>query len=181
MKVCGIDPGFANIGLSMLELDNEMLALIDTKLILTKPNRSETNKFKDELRRLADITKQFISFLDKHQPDLIISEDPCRCMMRRNDSYMANPATLKLTSMSWGAFYAISVNRSIKFLSVSALDIKQAITGNRSASKTDMQDSIQKLFGSYLDWPNAAKDLNKYNLEHVCDSIGAVITGLRDQ
>lgn len=174
MIVLGIDTGLANTGLAIVEADPRSISVIDLlhfgseSSVKKKGIRAADDTF-DRTRRLAAF---IISVIDKHQPDLVCIES---LSMPRNAS-----ASNKI-GMAFGAVATLVEIRGLPVLGVSPTAIKDAVTGNKKASKDDVQDALDLRFGGAPRKILKAKKLAKGKHEHPFDALGAVVACERSE
>ena len=175
ITIAGVDPGFANIGLCLIDLFvSGEFDLICTKLVLTSASKKKVGQIDDEIRRLSEIEDAIIEFLDEHNPDVLVMEEPGKCLMKRKTGWATNPTLLRTSSLMWGAAHAICRARGIYCIKVGSQAIKVKLCEKRSASKAEVEKAVKERFPDYDGWPTTKK------IEHVCDAVGAVITGSTD-
>lgn len=179
IRICGVDPGFANIGLATLDLfDIGGSTLLATKLIRTKPATGKVKQIDDELRRLHEIEDEFIRFIDEWQPHVVSAEEPGKCLMRRPLAgkivWQTNPSLLRTSCLMWGAVSGICRARSIYIVKYGSQEIKKAVCGNNKASKTEMEKKIKSLYGEYTGWTTTKA------VEHEADAAGAGVTAFKE-
>lgn len=200
ITIVGVDPGFANIGLSAIKLfSTGGESLEETSLILTdnatfatektskkkaraksKIRRSSKTKAKldTELNRLIYIENNILYFFRKHSPAAIVIEEPGKCLMRRYNKFTrrtewaTNPTALRVTSIMWGALHGAASALNIPCVSIGARDVKKYVTGNNKASKEQVFSAVKLKFPSYKLWPDNDK------FEHVADATAIALAGI---
>jgi Holliday junction resolvasome RuvABC endonuclease subunit len=175
IRIAGCDPGFANLALSVV--DRYVIGgsdLLDVKLITTKKGTSKIKQSDDEKRRLNEIEDEIIAFLDEWRPDVLASEEPGRCLMKRGNKWVPNPTLMRTSYLMWGSLSGICRARGIYLVSYTAKQIKQAACGKTSASKTEVEEAMKELFPTFDKWPTTKK------VEHVSDAVGAAVTAFKE-
>ncbi len=175
LRILGVDPGFANVGLSIVDLfavgGSDLVA---TKLVVTSPTKGQAKKLGDEMRRLSEIEDAVISFIDEYQPDILSTEEPGKCLMRRAGKWATNPSLLRTSCLMWGALHGVCRARGIYTLMVGSKDIKLAMCNKKGASKEEVIAAVKAMYPAYNAWPTTKK------VEHVADAVGAAVTGFTD-
>lgn len=164
MRIVGIDPGFANLGLAAIELHQPAgSTLLGIKLVRTQPTAKKQRMAAadDESRRLAEIEDAMISFFDEYKPDIVAMENP---------PWGKNAHAVKSCALMWGAAHCLCRTRGLVLINVSAQEIKKALTGNKSASKEEVFDVVKSKHPTFTQWPTIAA------VEHVADAAGAALT-----
>jgi Holliday junction resolvasome RuvABC endonuclease subunit len=168
VRVLGVDTGFANIGCLGVEFYStggvkaKIAAMITTKKESKKRNLREDA---DEQRRLDEIRVEFGLLLDAFEPDVSAFE-----MIPK----LRNPTANRNCAAAWGVLFCCCRERGIPVLVYDPQRIKQRVTGNRGASKTDMIKALKKVFPGFKGWPSSAK------VEHVVDGGGAALCAEQD-
>jgi Holliday junction resolvasome RuvABC endonuclease subunit len=179
LRLVSADPGFANIGFAIVDL----LAiggadLVATKLVTTTPSKKKITQHEDEKQRLEEIEDAFIAFIDEHNPTVMVTEEPGKCLMRRNIGgkvqWQTNPKLLRTSCLMWGSIHGICRSRGIYCVSVGSQAIKKTLCNKKNASKADVIAAVKSRFPGYTKWPKSKK------VEHVADAVGAAITGFTD-
>jgi Holliday junction resolvasome RuvABC endonuclease subunit len=163
VKIIGVDPGFAHLGFAAVELHHPAGAdLLDVLLIETKPSAKKQRLAvaDDESRRLSDIEDAAILFLDKHQPELVVIEDP---------PWGKNAKAVRVCALMWGALHGICRARGVFVLNIGAQLIKKVVAGKNTASKEDVYAAVKATFPHFKGWPQKAA------VEHVADAVGAAL------
>jgi Holliday junction resolvasome RuvABC endonuclease subunit len=175
LRIGGGDPGFANMGFSVVDLFSIGASdLLATQLVVTKKGKGKIRKIEDELRRIREIEDEFIAFLDEWQPDVWAMEEPGKCLMRRGGKWVTNPSNLRTVCLMWGSISGICRARGIYVVQYTSQAIKKAICGSIKASKADMEKEIKKLYPTYKGWATSKK------IEHEVDAVGAAVTAFKE-
>jgi len=170
LRIVGVDPGFANVGFSILELYPEGgMDLVDTRLVTTEPNNKQAD---DDQIRLIHIEDEFRSFIDGRDIDILAIEAPTAGLMPgrgRNGGWGVNPITVRTSALVWGAIHGICRDRGIYCVKIGLGDIKKVLCGKKTASKQDVIDVVKEKFPAYDRWPTTKK------VEHVADAVGIAL------
>jgi Holliday junction resolvasome RuvABC endonuclease subunit len=167
VKLLGIDPGFANLGLFGAHLFVLGAKPAFCKLILTKKDKGKRHlrQYDDDTRRLEQIEQEFEATLDEFAPDIVSSE--------RFPSLRSNQATRQL-ALAFAAMHALTRRRKIPFLIHEPEDLKWEMCKSRTASKEDMATAVKRLFPGFKGWPPSKK------VEHVIDAAAACLRARHD-
>lgn len=179
LRFVGVDPGFANVGLAIVDVfPVGGMAVVDTKLVTTKPDKKHHS---DEQRRLELIEDAFREFIDGQEVLVCAIEAPSAGLMpgRKNAAtgkkgWSVNPTTVRQTSLVWGGVHGICRDRGIHCVRVELGEIKRSLTGKKGASKKDVIEAVKGKFPTYSGFPTTKK------AEHVADAVGAVIVATSD-
>jgi len=166
--VLGVDPGFANIGMMVLNLLPVGAKALAAHALITKPDAKKRNlrQESDDTRRLELIRVEFMAFVDKTKPHLAAFE--------RVPRIAKNPTATRQCALGWACMWTICRERQIPVLVFEPEDIKYEVCKNRSASKTDMVKALKSRFLGFKGWPESKK------VEHVADAGGAALLARYD-
>lgn len=129
MRILGIDPGIATIGLGTVEMTaTANIRAMEWLTIRTKPMPLPD--------RLAEIAGDLAAFLRETQPDIIVIE---KLFFARNERSAMDVAHAR------GVIIAAAAQRRCPILEPTPLQLKLAITGNGRATKGDMQRMLLHL------------------------------------
>jgi crossover junction endodeoxyribonuclease RuvC len=130
MRILGVDPGVATIGLGLISAPSSYrLQALDWLTI-------ETAAGLPFPQRLADIRKDFSAFLDETNPDLCVVE---RLFFKTNRTTAIDVAHAR------GVIILTLAERGIPLLEPTPMQLKMAIAGDGSADKKQMQQMIVSL------------------------------------
>lgn len=132
MIILGIDPGFAIVGYSIIEVDNKQKIIpIDYGVITTKPGLSIATRINIVANNLELIIK-------KYKPD---------CMAIEELFFTTNQKTAINVSQTRGAILltATKLLGANNLYEYTPLQIKQAITGYGKADKQQIQHMVKTL------------------------------------
>lgn len=135
LKILGIDPGMQNLGLGLIELDEDEIRLVNYGLIY-HPRIEE--KFNDHLDAgINQLAVDFPKYLHLYQPAIIISEYVPAGKLGSNDSLVtAAITTCKVIAFQFG----------IDWYSIAASTVKKGLTGDHKASKAKVRNAIIDVF-----------------------------------
>lgn len=129
MRIVGIDPGIATIGLGTIEMTTSSnIQATDWLTIRTKPIPLP--------ERLKEIADDLDAFLEKTHPDLIVVE---RLFFAQNERSAMDVAHAR------GVILSAAARQGCPILEPTPLQLKLAITGNGRATKEEMQRMLLHL------------------------------------
>lgn len=129
MRILGIDPGIATIGLGTVEMTTPTsMRATEWLTIRTKPMPLP--------ERLAEIAGDLAAFLHETRPDVIVVE---KLFFARNVRSAMDVAHAR------GVIIATAAQQQCPILEPTPLQLKLAITGNGRATKEDMQRMLLHL------------------------------------
>ena len=130
MRILGIDPGFATIGLGLLDAPSpHELHAVEWPVITTKPGLSLPE-------RLEEIHRDLTEYLRTTRPDLAVVE---------RLFFETNVKTAMDVSQARGCILLALAQAGIPLLEPTPLQLKSAITGDGKADKRQVQDMIVRM------------------------------------
>ena len=147
MKVLGIDPGFATVGIGIVESDP--LTVIDWCTI-------ETDKGLLFPERLSEIAEDLSQIIREHKPDLAVIEKLY---------FQTNQKTAIDVAQARGVILLTVEQAGVPVLEPTPLELKSAITGDGRADKRQMQDMLKRMLG--VDCPS----------DDAADALGLAVYG----
>lgn len=129
MRILGIDPGTATIGLGVVDKEGSNPVLVDYGTINTSPKKSPPD-------RLLDIYNKLNSVIDKYTPDVIVMEQLF---------YAKNQTTVIAVGKAVGVLQLVAAKRSIPVVEYTPPEVKQAVVGYGLAEKKQVQYMIQRI------------------------------------
>jgi crossover junction endodeoxyribonuclease RuvC len=129
--VLGIDPGFAITGYGIVEHNKQKVTAIAQGAIMSKPSVPYDQRLKKIFTGLTDIIK-------KYKPDVMAIEKLF---------FAANTTTAMRVSEARGVAILAAGIAGIPVREFTPLQIKQAITGDGRADKSQMQRMVKVLLG----------------------------------
>jgi len=168
IRVLGIDPGFASIGLAVVRLTDigeqpELLKVFSTEKSAKKLNVMASA---DNVRRARELSDVITSLIERYNIKLICAES---MSFPRSSSIAAKMA------MCWGAMSAISQIKNIPILQATPMQIKKKICGVKSASKADIEESIRIKYGDIIETLIENEHICKTEREHPIDALAAIV------
>ncbi len=172
LRIMGIDPGFANLGISKLLYDPSVgYDLVGLEFIGTKKRSKKLGlrQKADDARRLEIIVERFDEIV-RIWPADVYSFEEC-------PSISLNARNTRKIAMAWGACFALARRRpGTIMLEYSPGDLKEVVTGNTTASKKEMIELLEQRFPALAEHPIA-----KSKKEHLADAIAAALKAAQDQ
>ena len=143
MKIIGIDPGLIQTGFGIINVKDNQVSLIDYGII--KPAR------KDALsNRLLVIFNDVCEILSNYNPQVFAIEDVF---------YGKNVKSAMRLGQARGAAMVAAASKNMPIYEYSARKVKQSITGNGNAHKSQIQYMVKaKLHMDYNPEPMDAAD-----------------------
>ena len=173
LTVLGIDPSFANMGFCVGNIDTDGIGkhfrhpmqIAELLLVSTEGrDKKEVRKSSDDLRRAKELHTALHDILDRHNPNIVFCEIPHGSQSAR-------------ASWALGISVGVLASCSVPLIQLSALEVKLASVGNKSASKAQMIDWATKLFPD-AEWLKHNKKLVAKN-EHLADAVAVINAGMR--
>ena len=127
MKILGIDPGLATIGLGLIEANSpQELTVIDWLTITTPANTPLPD-------RLKEIHDDLSTYIAEHQPDRAVVETLF---------FETNVKTAIDVAQARGVILQTIAEHALELIEVSPMQLKAAITGDGNADKQQVQDML---------------------------------------
>ncbi|MFA6760851.1 MAG: crossover junction endodeoxyribonuclease RuvC [Sulfuricurvum sp.] len=130
MIILGIDPGTTKMGYALIELQNRNISLVEAGLIRIK---SEDLQY-----QIPQMLEAFEQIFAAHKVDEVALEDIF---------YAHNPKTTIKLAQFRGAIMLMLLQQFGNFSEYTALQVKQALTGNGKASKEQVAFMAKRLLG----------------------------------
>ncbi|MCO5298207.1 MAG: crossover junction endodeoxyribonuclease RuvC [Fimbriimonadaceae bacterium] len=128
MRILGIDPGLERIGWALVLREGSRLTAIEYGLIQTP--RVELPE------RLRMVHEQACELFDRTAPDALATE---------RQLFAANKTTALLVAHALGVVLLAASERGLEWAEYAPPEIKQAVVGNGSADKKQVQFMVQRL------------------------------------
>jgi crossover junction endodeoxyribonuclease RuvC len=129
MKVLGVDPGVRATGYGVVEGQGGELRLVECGIVRPSARSSLAE-------RLAEIHQGLLEVLERHPPACVAVEDVF---------YGRNARTAAVLGHARGVILMTAASRSVQVAEYPAAEIKKAVTGHGSATKTQVAYMVQKL------------------------------------
>lgn len=131
MIILGIDPGYAIVGIGVLEYKNGKFRPIEYNAITTHASMSTS-------LRLKVIFEEIGAYLDKYKPDAVAIEELF---------FNSNQKTAIAVAQARGVLVSQTAIRDIPIYEYTPLQIKQSVTGYGRADKAQVQQMVKLLLG----------------------------------
>ena len=152
MIILGIDPGLRVTGFGILSTKNDKTEVIDYGVI--EPNNKETLS-----KRLYSIYTDIEELIKVFSPNILAIEDIF---------YGRNVKSAFYLGQARGIAMMCAAKHNMPVFEYSAKKVKQAITGNGNADKTQLQYKIKQIFNlKHLPTPLDASDAIGIALCHI--------------
>ncbi|MDD5373496.1 MAG: crossover junction endodeoxyribonuclease RuvC [Sulfurimonas sp.] len=149
MIILGIDPGTRKMGYALISLEKGKIALVEAGLIKIK---AEELQF-----QIPQMVEAFESIFKNHKIDEVAIEDIF---------YAHNPKTTIKLAQFRGAIMLMLLQQFGQFNEYTALQVKQALTGNGKATKEQVAFMVKRLL-------NIKKEIKPLD---ITDAIAVAIT-----
>lgn len=167
--ILGIDPGFANIGICLFDLDSNSIK----EIYCLKTNKSKDKNItvtNDNLERLKEVFNHLEQLYKKYPFTILVSESL---------SMPRNAATASRLSLIWSLLYSFCLQKQIEFHHFGPQKIKKHFTGNNKAEKIDMRNKFIQLFGD-----DKTRELFKNTIrtlqEHPIDAFASIFSYVKE-
>lgn len=169
MRVLGVDPGLANMGLAVVSLEGSSESVVHVEVITTEKSSKKTDvrQSSDLVRRGRLISAGVASVVSAYCPVVIAVEAM---------SFPRNASSAAKTALSWGVLCFVSETYNIPMVQASPQEIKKVLCGTAKASKKEVQESLERRYsGAFLSF---LARYPKVRHEHGFDAVGAVVACL---
>ena len=129
--ILGIDPGTNIMGYGAIHLQGKEIKLLGAGII-------SLQKIKDHPLKMKRIFEGTIELIELHKPDELAIEAPF---------FGKNVQSMLKLGRAQGVAMAASLYRGVPIFEYAPLRIKQAITGNGSATKEQVAYFLKQMFG----------------------------------
>lgn len=143
MIIIGIDPGYAIVGIGVVEYKGNKFRTIEYNAITT-PAGMPT------VERLKKIYQEMTMYIDKYVPDSIAIEELF---------FNSNQKTAINVAQARGVLLVAAANRNIPIFEYTPLQVKQSVTGYGRADKQQIQQMVKMMLGlNVIPKPDDAAD-----------------------
>ncbi len=129
MVILGVDPGYAIVGIGVVEYVGNKFRPI-TYTAITTPAKMNTV---DRLKKIYDGMQEII---DKYKPDAMAIEELF---------FNSNQKTVINVAQARGVILVAATNRQIPISEYTPLQVKQSVTGYGRADKRQVQEMVKML------------------------------------
>ena len=127
MKIIGIDPGLVQTGYGIINVSNNQTCLIDYGIIKPSPKDSLSN-------RLLTIFNDVCEIISNYDPQIFAIEEVF---------YGKNVKSAMRLGQARGASMVAAASKGISVYEYSPRKVKQSVTGNGNAHKTQVQFMVE--------------------------------------
>ena len=127
MKIIGIDPGLVQTGYGIINVSNNQISLIDYGIIKPPPKDPLAN-------RLHTIFNDVCEIISNYNPQIFAIEEVF---------YGKNIKSAMRLGQARGASMVAAASKEIPIYEYSARKVKQSVTGNGNAHKTQVQFMVK--------------------------------------
>ena len=127
MKIIGIDPGLVQTGYGIINVSNNQTSLIDYGIIKPPPKDSLAN-------RLLTIFNDVCEIISSYNPQIFAIEEVF---------FGKNVKSAMRLGQARGASMVAAASKGISIYEYSARKVKQSVTGNGNAHKTQVQFMVK--------------------------------------
>ena len=151
MIILGIDPGYAIVGIGVIEYVGNKFRPIEYNAITTEAHTPTS-------LRLKTLYDEINIFIDKYKPDAIAIEELF---------FNSNAKTAILVAQARGVLIVAATNKGIPIFEYTPLQIKQAVTGYGRADKNQVQQMVKMLLNlNAIPKPDDAADALAVAITH---------------
>lgn len=168
--ILSLDPGFAFLGYSVINVSKSGRILVDIGIVETQGEGKKKSilAVDDNIRRVRAIHKVLNDLIVKWDIKLIGAESM---------SHVRSSSASAKVAMVWGVIVALTEQYSLGLYQASPQQVKTALTNSRSASKNGVEEAV------LLAYPTATQKLAKVakgKRNHAFDAlaVGETILGL---
>lgn len=129
MIILGIDPGYAIVGIGLIEYKGNKFRVLEYNAITTPAGMAT-------VERLKKIYTEITSYLIKYDPDAIAIEELF---------FNSNQKTAINVAQARGVLLVACANANIPIYEYTPLQVKQAVTGYGRAEKKQIQQMVKTL------------------------------------
>lgn len=143
MIILGIDPGYAIVGVGVVEYIGNKFRILEYNAITT-PAGMPT------VERLQKIYQEMNMYIDKYNPDAMAIEELF---------FNSNQKTAINVAQARGVLLVAAANRGIPINEYTPLQVKQSVTGYGRADKKQIQQMVKMMLGlNVIPKPDDAAD-----------------------
>ena len=131
MKILGIDPGMAIVGYAMIGVEKDNIELLTSGSI-------QTDKKRDDSKRLLEIYNDLSTIVEKYQPD---------CASVEQLFFFKNQKTIIPVAEARGVILTVLEKYNIPTYSYTPMEVKQVLTGYGRAEKKEVEQMVKITLG----------------------------------
>ncbi len=131
MRILGVDPGYAIVGIGVVDYDHVKFRAVEYGAITTPAGRPIEE-------RLMDIYSDFSSILEEYRPDAVSMEQ----------LYFTNNTTTGIAvAEARGVLLLAAAQKNIPIYSYTPMQVKSAVVGYGRAEKEQVMEMTRRLLG----------------------------------
>ena len=163
--VLGLDPGFRNLGYSVMEIASwgQKVHVAGAFKTDKSDKKRKVLAADDNFRRGREISKFLNELMEQWKVSAICTEAM---------SFPRNAGAAVKIAIAWGVIVALAERRRLAVVQASPQEIKLALCGSKSASKEDVEAAVEKLYSVAPLLEGTARTFH----EHAYDSVAAIVT-----
>lgn len=143
MIIIGIDPGYAIVGVGVVEYVGNKFRTLEYNAITTPAGMNTV----DRLKKIYD---EMGMYLDKYKPDAMAIEELF---------FNSNQKTAINVAQARGVLLVAAANRGVPISEYTPLQVKQSVTGYGRAEKKQIQQMVKMILGlNVIPKPDDAAD-----------------------
>lgn len=143
MIIIGVDPGYAIVGIGVIEYNGSKFRPLEYGAITT-PAGMPT------VERLKKIYDEMLLLIDKYNPDAVAIEELF---------FNSNQKTAINVAQARGVILVAVTNKNVPIFEYTPLQVKQSVTGYGRADKNQIQQMVKMLLGlNVIPKPDDAAD-----------------------
>lgn len=143
MTIIGIDPGYAIVGVGVVEYAGNKFRTLEYNAITTPAGMNTV----DRLKKIYD---EMSAYLDKYKPDAIAIEELF---------FNSNQKTAINVAQARGVLLVAAANKGVPISEYTPLQVKQSVTGYGRAEKSQIQQMVKMILGlNVIPKPDDAAD-----------------------
>ena len=131
MIIIGIDPGYAIVGVGVVEYVGNKFRTLEYNAITTPAGMNT-------VERLKKIYTEMTMYIDKYKPDAIAIEELF---------FNSNQKTAINVAQARGVLLVAAANKNVPISEYTPLQVKQSVTGYGRAEKKQIQQMVKMLLG----------------------------------
>ena len=129
MRILGIDPGFAIVGVGVIDYEGNKFRTVDYGAITTKAGEDMSDRLKKIFDELTEI-------IDRHKPDVMAIEELF---------FNSNQKTAISVAQARGVLILAAKNKGVPICEYTPLQVKQAVVGYGKAEKHQVMDMTKRI------------------------------------
>jgi Holliday junction resolvasome RuvABC endonuclease subunit len=170
VRILGIDPGFANIGVAVLDLDEAAgaLTMLHAETVITKRDKDCQDRGQDDQRRCAEIGTRIAEIASRWGVSAAVLEAP---------SLPRDGRTKYVLGLAYGRMWGVLEGLGIETTGLLPQRIKRALTGDRQAGKGEVEEVVR----AHVAGCEHLDGVIKTKRDHPADAAGAVLAWILER